>query len=70
MSIELDCKLQCKGFAVMGVDMLHEEMDLTKLPSVRDLLVLPKPLAIAHFVSPTGCWWKTPHPKDLGLHFG
>lgn len=32
MSIELDCKPQHKGFAVVGVDTLHEEMDLSKLP--------------------------------------
>lgn len=55
MSFELDCKLQRRGFAAMGVDMLHEEMDSSKLPSARDLLVLPKPLIIAYFVSLTDC---------------
>lgn len=47
MSLELSFKLQDKEFAVMGVDILHEEMDFSKLPSARYLLVLPKPPAVA-----------------------
>lgn len=42
-------------FAVMGVGILHEEMDFSKLPSARYLLVLPKPPAVAQFVSVLGC---------------
>lgn len=50
--------------------MLPEEKDLSILPLVRDMMVLPKPLAIASFVSlPSHCW-KTPHLKDLGYHLG